>query len=162
MKLLILSDSHGSAENMKKVIHIENPDAVFFLGDGQRDIQEVEQTFPSLRIHAVRGNCDYTSDRPDELLVTVDGLRVLLCHGHKYGVKHSYDRLIRRGYMKRARLILSGHTHEAVIREKLGITLINPGSIGFYYEPTYAVAYTEGAVITRREIRRLMSPEFEG
>lgn len=161
MKLLLLSDSHGSVENMKKAVAIESPDMIFFMGDGQRDIRELMREHPQIPCHAVCGNCDYGSDFPQELLVTVNGVRILLCHGHCYGVKRSYDRLFRRGYMKRAKLLLSGHTHQAVIREKLGITLINPGSIGFYYEPTYAVAEVEQGVVTRREIRPLMSPVFE-
>ena len=161
MKLLILSDSHGSAENMRKVILIENPDQICFLGDGQRDIDAMQKAFPGLPFHIVAGNCDYTSDCPDEVIFTAGGVRVLMTHGHKFGVKSSYERLFRRGYMKRCKLLLSGHTHEAVIREKLGITLINPGSVGFYYDPTYAVAYIEDGVITRRCIRRLESPVYE-
>ena len=59
-------------------------------------------------------------------------------------------------------MILSGHTHESVIKERSGITLINPGSIGYYYRPTYAVMWVEDGVLTRREIRELLSPVFEG
>lgn len=161
MKLLILSDSHGSVENMRKVVQIENPDVLFFLGDGQRDITSVMANFPDLPCHVVAGNCDYDSEYPEEAIVTVDGLRVLMTHGHKYGVKSGFDRLFRRGYMKRCKLLLCGHTHESVIREKLGMTLINPGSIGYYFEPSYAVVHVEQGVITRRVHRQLMSPVFE-
>ncbi len=161
MKLLILSDSHGSAENMRRVVLIENPDMLLFLGDGQCDLQMILKEFPALECHAVRGNCDYASDLAEEALVEAQGVRIFMCHGHTYGVKHSYDRLLRRGYLKRAKLVLSGHTHTALIRERLGLTLINPGSVGYYYDPTYAVVWVEDASVVRQEIRHLQSPVFE-
>ena len=35
MKILVVSDTHGRSENLRDAIHIENPDRIYHLGDGQ-------------------------------------------------------------------------------------------------------------------------------
>jgi putative phosphoesterase len=161
LKILVFSDSHGNVENMRKVMILENPQVVFFLGDGQRDIKALMKDYPDTPLYAVAGNCDYASEFPDELTLTLEGVKMVLAHGHTHGVKSGYERYLNYGFTKHAKLIFSGHTHRHEIREKRGITLINPGSIGFYYEPTYAVVKLENGVIMQREIRLLASPVFE-
>ena len=160
MKVLICSDSHGNPENIRRIIQAEQPDHLLFLGDGERDLVMAQFDFPDLPCHAVAGNCDYTDNNPDEAFIQLEGVNVLMAHGHRYGVKSSYERYFRRGILRRAKLICAGHTHTALIREKFGITLINPGSIGFYFDPTYAIAELKDGKILRTELRRLEAPVF--
>ena len=51
MKLLVLSDSHGYTRRLTEALDA-HPDArdVVFLGDGERDLEEVEWTYPDLSL----------------------------------------------------------------------------------------------------------------
>ena len=62
MKILVISDSHG-AENAFLDVLEENKDAdaLFFLGDGERDFESVRYYIGKMRIYALRGNCDIFS-----------------------------------------------------------------------------------------------------
>ena len=50
-KLLVLSDSHGARDAIKRILNKEqnNVDAVIFLGDGLRDLEQALAFFPHLR-----------------------------------------------------------------------------------------------------------------
>ena len=60
-KLLVLSDSHGARDAIERILNKEqnNVDAVIFLGDGLRDLEQALAFFPHLRVYSVAGNCDY-------------------------------------------------------------------------------------------------------
>ena len=51
-KLLVLSDSHGARDAIKRILNKEqnNVDAVIFLGDGLRDLEQALAFFPHLRV----------------------------------------------------------------------------------------------------------------
>ena len=51
-KLLVLSDSHGARDAIKRILNKEqnNVDAVIFLGDGLRDLEQALSFFPHLRV----------------------------------------------------------------------------------------------------------------
>ena len=88
MKLLVLSDIHGEHYIMKQVLEREaDADAVFFLGDGIRDVDVWQRSHPNCRMYAVRGNCDYEQMWPLEGLAAFDGTLFFYTHGHEYGVK---------------------------------------------------------------------------
>ena len=95
MKILVLSDSHGNIDNMIQAVERESPRAIFHLGDCWRDGQRLHQRFPELPFEQVPGNCDFLSQEAAERLVCLEDKRILLCHGHTYGVKQS---LIAAGY----------------------------------------------------------------
>ena len=65
-KLLVLSDSHGARDAIKRILNKEqnNVDAVIFLGDGLRDLEQALAFFPHLRVYSVAGNCDYGALEP--------------------------------------------------------------------------------------------------
>ena len=130
MKILVLSDSHGELNNMLQAVLRESPDMIFHLGDCWRDGQRLKALCPGIPFFQVPGNCDYRSSESAELLLTLDGKRILLCHGHTYGVKQS---LIAAGLAAEEQdldLFLFGHTHRPLV-DKRGKTLfLNPGSIG--------------------------------
>ncbi len=145
MRILVLADSHGAVENMVRAVEKELPDEIFHLGDVWRDAEKLQRLFPDIPLFQVPGNCDYRPDAPKELLVGVEELRVLLCHGHTYGVKSS---LLAAGYAAEEQnldVFLFGHTHRPLV-DKRGKTLfVNPGAIGDYRSPTYAVLTAEGS-----------------
>ena len=65
-KLLVLSDSHGARDAIKRILNKEqnNVDAVIFLGDGLRDLEQALAFFPHLRVYSVAGNCDFGALEP--------------------------------------------------------------------------------------------------
>ena len=88
-KLLVLSDSHGARDAIKRILNKEqnNVDAVIFLGDGLRDLEQALAFFPHLRVYSVAGNCDYGALEPLDGLAGFDQTVVFYTHGHMYGVR---------------------------------------------------------------------------
>ena len=119
---------------MKAVIRRENPDFVFFLGDGEHDLSVIRRDRSDLPIQAVRGNCDFYSELPLELVTNVGGIRFFLTHGHRYEVKSEqhFDTLKAAARENRAQVALFGHTHEAHMEQDGELLLMNPGSIRGY------------------------------
>ena len=139
MKLCVFSDSHGISDNMLHAVYVEEPDAVIFLGDGERDLKPLRRRYPSLPIHAVCGNCDVGFSVPDKLLLTLEGVRIFAVHGHRHDVKYDQglDYLMRSALHEQADVILFGHTHVPYCERREGILLLNPGACG-YFQPKYA------------------------
>ena len=112
MKILVLSDSHGNVSNMAAAVEQSAPRMIFHLGDCWRDAEK---------------------------LLFVEDKRILLCHGHTYGVKQS---LLTAGYAAEEQnldLFLFGHTHRPLVDRRGKTLFVNPGSIGDYRRPFYAV-----------------------
>ena len=136
MKLIVISDTHGRADAyIERVLRLHpDRDAVLFLGDGIRDFLGLDLR----NLFAVRGNCDVycLDDVPDERLLTFDGVRILMMHGHTHSVKSGTARLLAYARARGADVVLYGHTHEPIERyvrnsdEERGIYLFNPGSLG--------------------------------
>ena len=88
-RVLVLSDSHGNDGNMVRAVVREEPDMVLHLGDCVVDAEALRAEFPHMTLVNVPGNCDF-SQGDTERLLDIDGYKVLMCHGHTYGVKMSY------------------------------------------------------------------------
>ena len=72
MRILVLSDSHGSAANCERALRLHRTaDWLIHLGDGERDTAPF---FPmdGVPLLQVRGNCDFYSTLPSSILT---GLR---------------------------------------------------------------------------------------
>ena len=76
---------------MVRAIRQQQPDAVFHLGDCERDTQRLEKEFPDLPLYRVCGNCDREPVNPEVLQLTLDGVKFFLTHGHRYSVKYALD-----------------------------------------------------------------------
>lgn len=144
MKVLVVSDIHGSsyyAEKIKEIVERENPEQIILLGDlyyhGPRNdlTQEyapmkVAEVLNSLKdkLLVVKGNCDAEVDEmisdfkfEDHLLLDVNGNKIYLTHGHKYNIeKIPYEDFD---------ILIYGHIHQGFIQEKEGYLFANPGSI---------------------------------
>ena len=150
MTALVLSDSHGDVEAMARAVEKTHPDLIVHLGDCWRDAEELRMLFPRLPMEQVPGNCDFRPGESAEKLVFWDGLRVLLCHGHTYGVKSS---LMSAGYAaeeKNLDLFLFDNTHRPLCDWRGKTTFFNPGSIGKGLHPTYGVIRVENGRIDSR------------
>lgn len=148
MNILVISDSHGKRDRIKEVIdrQIRHPDALIFLGDGLSDVDFCDTT--GIALFKVRGNCDSVflndmTNAPDEQIINLDGIRIMMTHGHNYGVKSTLTPIISTAVRNNVDILLFGHTHEGfemtlTPENDLGIKLdkplyiMNPGSLGSY------------------------------
>ena len=141
MKILIISDIHGSsyyAEKIKEIDQQEEPDKIILLGDlyyhGPRN--DLTQEYNPMKVagilndfgekvRTVRGNCDSEVDdmvtefpiMSDYKSINIDGTTFYLTHGH---LLDKYEKLFQDNY------IISGHTHVYNLEGKH----LNPGSVG--------------------------------
>ena len=135
MRLLVFSDSHGRWDRLKAIIDRSDADAILFLGDGIKDFDRIASDYSRNAILiGVKGNCDGYDGTPDERILALDGVKILMLHGHTRGVKHGLETLEAYGRIKGADLILYGHTHvphvKYVSEYDRPYYIFNPGSIG--------------------------------
>lgn len=143
MKLLIFSDSHGTCRYMIQAIQQEKPNYVIHLGDHAADADDLRRAFPMLPIANVRGNCDFRDfDVPEQRIAVYEGVRILMAHGHRYGVKSGLLRYGLAAKENQVDVALFGHTHTAYCEQWNGIWLLNPGCCG-YGRPTFGMVEIE-------------------
>lgn len=160
MKYLIVSDIHGCAPQLEKVIEFfnrEKVDMLLILGDilnyGPRNGVPEGLNAPKIaemlngmsdRIVAIRGNCDSEVDQmllqfpmmADYAMVVDNGKRMFLTHGHNINEEN----------IPACDIFFYGHTHRQKIEKREGITICNTGSITFPKDgnpPTFAT-YEDG------------------
>ena len=132
---IVFSDVHGDFSSFEKLLNFASKnDGLFFAGDGNNffsSIQKNENYF------YVKGNCDQTGI--DEKIVEIDGVKILLVHGHNQGVKSGYLRLQLYAKQKGVSVVIFGHTHIPFVGEEDGLLMINPGTCSYYgMQKTYA------------------------
>ena len=132
MRFLVLSDTHGDRTRMTRALdYLEalKPDALLHLGDCTRDGEFLAREM-RLPLHAVCGNCDaFSSLYPSEEVLEVEGARLFLTHGHRYGVKEDLLRLTYAAKERGCGAALFGHTHVPLLKREEGLLLLNPGSL---------------------------------
>jgi putative phosphoesterase len=137
MKLLVFSDSHTAKSKMLRAVdmHKGKCDLILFLGDGIRDLYPIKEKYPDTPIFMVKGNCDHfdSEDVAKEAILDLDGIKVLVTHGDRHGVKYGYDSIIAYAMEKEVNAVFFGHTHvpcdKIEYTEKGKIHLFNPGSV---------------------------------
>ena len=136
IRALILSDIHGEANNLRWLLEevwkqVGPIDAYICLGDGVRDFDHAEafirERDPHATMYAVRGNCDFTANHPDRLVIHLGGLKIYMTHGHIHRVKSGLDYLYGAARAEGVDIALYGHTHRANV-EYTSPWLINPGA----------------------------------
>lgn len=134
MRIGVLSDSHGRLGNLSRAMEKIGPvDAWVHLGDYARDAERIaEET--GLPVHAVPGNCDWGVRGPLERLWEPEpGVRILLTHGHTYGVKSDLLRLRYRAEELSCGAVLFGHTHIPLLDRQGDLLILNPGTLSGPY-----------------------------
>lgn len=125
-RILILSDSHGNKDSVENLIMGYKFDCVFFLGDGIKDFEWLNEE--EYNIIKVAGNCDYFSTESKVRVEVVDGIRILLTHGDLFGVKYSICNLLKEAKLKNIDVVCFGHTHNQIDEIEDNIRLLNPGA----------------------------------
>lgn len=166
MKILIISDIHGSsyyAEKIKEIDEREKPDKIILLGDlyyhGPRN--DFTQEYNPMKVagilndfgdklRTVRGNCDAEVDEmisyfkfDQNIDMQVNGKKVFFTHGHVYNMDNLPD--------KQIEIMFYGHYHTGFIEEENGIIFANPGSISLpknNTEHSYII-FDEDAIILK-------------
>lgn len=129
-KIIVFSDSHGNMDNMRAVVKEENPDMIIHLGDCLKDGQELHAEFPNVPFEQVPGNCDYSSECLERILL-IEGKQIFICHGHTCNVKSGYLNLELKAKEKQVDAALFGHTHQAFYNNHNGVIMLNPGCVGY-------------------------------
>lgn len=146
MRLGFVSDTHGDVAGWEKVVSaLGDVDLLLHSGDvlyhgafnpilasySPRDLAEMLNSGRYTMLHA-RGNCDSEVDQialdnhilSDFAFASVEGIRILVNHGHCY----DEDGLIKMAKRAGASIVQRGHTHVPEIKVIDGIILMNPGS----------------------------------
>ena len=133
MKIAIVSDSHGDLYTLDKVIEpLKDIEAIIHLGDHFEDILTLNKKYNKKLIY-VAGNNDWDEGKEElkEKTIDINGFRIFLTHGHRYGVYYGIDKLYYRAKEKNADIVLFGHTHRQMLHSEDNITFFNPGSISY-------------------------------
>ena len=157
MKVLIISDIHGSSDQLEVVLNTPfDYDHVILVGDlmyhgprnpilGDYNPQGVADQLNAITkpITAVRGNCDSEVDQmlldfkmmQDYSQLVIDNKTIFVTHGHILEPEKDAEGTL-------ANLFISGHTHITFIDEYETQTVMNPGSISMPkggHPATYAI-----------------------
>ena len=130
----VISDTHGLLRP-EAVEALRGKDAIVHAGDvGDPDIlASLREVAP---VTAIRGNVDtgaLARALPTTALVEFEGVSLYILH--------DLADLDLTPSVAGIRVVISGHTHKALIREEKGVLYLNPGSAGprrFHYPVTVA------------------------
>lgn len=131
MKILIVSDTHGSHKNLDKVIaRVGKVDMFIHLGDVEGE-EEYLKACLDCEKHMVRGNNDFFSDLPREEEFMIGDYKVFITHGHGYYVSLDPECIREEGRARQADIVMFGHTHKPYFEKEKDIILLNPGSLSY-------------------------------
>lgn len=174
MKLMFISDIHGSYKYAKKALEVyeeEKAEKLVILGDilyhGPRndlpdgyDPKKVIKLLNNYKnkIIAVRGNCDAEVDqmvlefpiRADYATIDIDNHHFFLTHGHLFDENNLPNLNI-------GDIFVYGHIHRQVAKNENGIYIINPSSIslpkegnnsyGIYNDNEFLIKEFDGRIV---------------
>lgn len=147
MIIAAFSDTHGDNTPMLNLLNSNKEiGAVIHCGDTADDIDSLKMCFPELDVYGVRGNNDFFTEYPKELICEIGGLKFFITHGHFYSVK--MGETIVKSACKNfgCDICVYGHTHRASFSQEDGIIVLNPGTSR--YSGSYALIDTETKKIT--------------
>jgi putative phosphoesterase len=125
----VVGDIHGNTAALQEALEKMGPiDQLLFTGDGHRDLDRIEGGL-SIPVVGVAGNCDFCTLYPGEELLVLETKKLLLTHGHRYGVKQGLTRIALAGRAAAADLVVFGHTHLPMDDIWQNVHLFNPGSL---------------------------------
>ncbi len=127
MNVGIISDTHGNERALRRALSaLPDMDAWIHLGDHASDSRVLLSA--NVPVYAVRGNCDFSGDYELEAVLTLEGARLYLTHGHRYDVKRGVETVFYRAEEKLCGVVLFGHTHVPLVEAWGNILGVNPGS----------------------------------
>lgn len=142
-KIIIISDSHGYMDNVRKIFQKEtNVDIVIHLGDILGQNEELKDICKCKTV-VVKGNCDIVTENKAFEIVEVGHNKIFATHGHDYGVDYNIDTLCSVAESNGCNIAMYGHTHVPDNSIYKGMYVVNPGSVSrprqLNRKPTYGV-----------------------
>jgi len=129
MKILCVSDTHGSTFNLEKAIKREEGiDLLLHAGDHIVDIESIDANFNRV---AVKGNGDRRYEGNLEEIISIGEKKILLTHGHNHRVKYGLTNLSYKAIEAEVNIVVFGHTHRSLKLEEDRILFLNPGSLTY-------------------------------
>ena len=159
MRVLILGDTHAQDDIFLRILAIEKEyDAVLHTGDFEGS-EIVYRELSKAPLYAVAGNNDFFTDAPYERLIELEGCRIFMTHGHRYGLEKGYMDVCREAQRRNASIAVFGHSHLPVAEYCRGVLMLNPGSTSWPRQenriPSYIVLILEGGRVLSYGIRYL-------
>src|SRR5574344_1803997 len=94
MKIVVITDSHGTLSKFEDIMILEKPEVVIWTGDCSSDAEIESYIYSDIKFHIVKGNCDlYDTKFNDEEIIEIEDTKIFLTHGHLYEVKRDMERL---------------------------------------------------------------------
>lgn len=141
MKILIVSDTHGREENLKKALEKTGRiDRLIHLGDVEGSEEHI-RSLTDAPVSMVAGNNDWYSELPREEILSIGRYRALLTHGHHYYVGAGHEGLIEQAALKKTDIAMYGHTHYPCLVHMEGLTILNPGSLSLPRQDGHRPSY---------------------
>ncbi len=129
MRIGVVSDTHGKPEFFRQALEqMGQIDLLIHAGDHYKDAVNIGKE-TGIKVVAVSGNCDWSSPGPEEAELELEGFRILVTHGHKFGAKYDNSGLAERLREGKYDLIIYGHSHVPEITHLAMGYLLNPGSV---------------------------------
>ncbi|MEE3421050.1 MAG: metallophosphoesterase [Lachnospiraceae bacterium] len=153
MKILIVSDTHGRLDHLEEAMErVVDFDALIHCGDFEGQDEEIRDMADGVPVTLVRGNNDWDSRLPYVETVELDGVRILVTHGHRFGAYNTSE-LVDRAREEGCRVACYGHTHFPVIDEDNdGVDILNPGSLTFPRQPNRRPSYIVMEITPRGQL----------
>jgi putative phosphoesterase len=135
----------------------EKAEIFVHLGDTEPEVSAFMRKHPSVDFRYVRGNNDYNSTAPTQLVVDVPGARIFCVHGNRHGVYYGVEKLTAIAANLNCNVACFGHTHRYFQDYIDGIHVLNPGSCAKPRDslvPSYAFidVTPAGIVIGKKDI----------
>ncbi len=129
MRVLIVSDTHGSHRNLDEVLErVGKIDALIHMGDVENGEHYIEAV-ADCETYMVAGNNDFFSFLPKEREFRLGKYNIFITHGHNYYVSMGTARLKEEARLRKADIVMYGHTHKPDLEFDEDIIVINPGSL---------------------------------
>lgn len=131
MKYVVMSDSHRDFNAMNQLVakQLDSTNAFIFLGDGAREFEDIQDIYPTAEYHGVCGNCDIGCMLKSTDILRLNGVKVMITHGHLYDVKYTLSTIKAAAKAANCKVVLFGHTHMPLVDYDDGLYIMNPGSL---------------------------------
>lgn len=135
IKILVISNTCGNTGTILTAIDKEHPDVIFHLGDGVRDLSDLEF---SGKIYAVRSGSEYGRALPTATKISFGKEIMLLSHCDNYSIRDK-QKLTNFATAQCATMLLFGSEDEPYYFEQNGIKFVCPGAMFDRMTATYAI-----------------------
>jgi len=130
LKIGVISDTHGYMEAIERAMQLlPNAEAWIHLGDYASDMDDYMER--GLKVYRVNGNCSPLLSIPNEEVLEIEGVKIFISHGHRYGVDYDRSKLSYKAESLDCKAALYGHTHVPEVDYSGSVLVLNPGSPAF-------------------------------